>query len=299
MPFHLPPISRRRFLAAAGAGLLACPPARAAEVDVRRWALLADPHIAGDPAAVARGVNMADHLRRALAEVLARPARPAGMIVNGDCALNQGFAEDYATLVDLLKPCSAAGMPVHLTLGNHDHRDHFRTALVRGTGAPAVEGRHVSLIETPRANWFLLDSLDQTNKTPGRLAEAQREWLAAGLDARASRPALVVVHHNPLFTTPGGASGLLDTDELFALLVPRKHVKAVFYGHVHKWEQRTRDGLHVVGLPPVGYVFAPGDPSGWVEARLGSHGVNLELRCLDPAHLAHGQRVSLPWRADA
>ena len=29
--------------------------------------------------------------------------------------------------------------------------------------------RQVAVIETPHANWFVLDSLDQTNVTPGKL----------------------------------------------------------------------------------------------------------------------------------
>jgi 3',5'-cyclic-AMP phosphodiesterase len=299
MPFHLPPISRRRFLLgaiAAGAGVVFRRDAGAAEADPHRWALLADPHIAADPAALRQGINMTDHLRRVAAEVLARPSRPAGVILDGDCAVTQGEPGDYANLAGLLKPFGEGGLPVHLTLGNHDHRDNFRDALARGSGVPPVEGRHISLIESPRANWFILDSLDQVNKTPGRLEEAQRRWLAAALDARSERPALVVLHHNPLFTTPGKMGGLLDTTELFELLVPRKHVKAVFYGHVHKWERRVQDGIHVVGLPPVGYVFTAGDPNGWVEARLASGGAALELRCLDPAHPAHASVVELAWR---
>jgi Icc protein len=297
MPFSLP-ISRRRFLAgslAAGTAALLDRRAWADDADPDRWALFADPHIAADPARVNLGANMTDHFRQVAAEVLARPRRPAGVILNGDCAVTQGEEGDYAQLLSLLKPLSGAEVPVHLTLGNHDHRDRIRAAILRDGQFP-VEGRIATLLESPRANWFLLDSLDQTNMTPGRLEEAQRRWLATALDAREEKPAIVVVHHNPLFTTPGKMGGLLDTAELWELLVPRKQVKAVLYGHVHKWERRQEDGIHVVGLPPVGYVFAKGDPSGWVEARLRAGGGALELRSIDPNHPAHGQVFDLTWR---
>ena len=56
------------------------------------------------------------------------------------------------------------------------------------------------------------------------------------------------------------------------------------------------EGIHVLGLPPVAYVFAPGDPNGWTEARLGIGGAHLELRCLDVAHRHHGQLLELEWR---
>jgi 3',5'-cyclic-AMP phosphodiesterase len=297
MPFHIP-LNRRRFLAGAalsGLGLFLPKEALCAAADPHRWALLADPHIAADPAAVRLRANMAEHLRQVLTEVMSRSGRPAGLILNGDCAVTQGEPGDYATLGGLLKPLSEAGIPAHLTLGNHDHRGNIRAALASMTGG-ALEGRCASLVESPRANWFLLDSLDQVNKTPGRLEEAQRAWLASTLDARRDRPALIVVHHNPLFTTPGKMGGLLDTAELFDLLVPRPHVKAVIYGHVHKWEHRVQDGIHVLGLPPVGYVFAEGDPAGWVEARLEAGGAAFEIRCLDPAHPAQGQVRDLKWR---
>jgi hypothetical protein len=53
-----------------------------------------------------------------------------------------------------------------------------------------------------------------------------------------------------------------------------------------------------VNLPPVAYVFSAGQPSGWVQATLEDKGIQLELRCVDTAHKAHGQVTKLQWRAD-
>jgi hypothetical protein len=157
-----------------------------------------------------------------------------------------------------------------------------------------VEGKVVSLIEAPRANWFILDSLDKTNSTPGVVGEAQRRWLAQMLDARRERPALVMVHHNPQFEQP--AKSLVDTQELFEVLAPRKQVKALIFGHTHHWELQQKDGLHLINLPAVGDAFRAGDPSGWVDMQLAEQGAALELRSLDPAHPAHGKRIELQWR---
>src|SRR5438128_2165879 len=125
MPLHLTPHSRREFLRRsifAGAGLLAIPVLRAAatKADPHRWALLSDPHIAADPAAIARNVHLADHFRAVIGEVGALASAPAGVFINGDCALDRGLAEDYATFTELLKPLTGAGLPLHMTLGNHD-----------------------------------------------------------------------------------------------------------------------------------------------------------------------------------
>src|SRR5437016_3457514 len=198
MPIHLPPMSRRRFLAATAAGLLgarglgAAPP-----VDDHAWALLADPHIAADPAAVFRNVKMGDHLAAVAQEVLALPALPAHVLVNGDCAFQAGLPGDYATFAGLVGPVRTAGLPLHLTLGNHDNRATFRSALEAGLKAERlIPDRNVAVVRTPRANFFLLDSLDVVDKAPGKLGEAQIAWLARALDANADTPAVVVVHHN-------------------------------------------------------------------------------------------------------
>jgi 3',5'-cyclic AMP phosphodiesterase CpdA len=302
MPLHIAPLSRREFLrrsALAGASLLACPALRAAEggVDPDRWALLSDTHVAGDPTTVAREINMAEHLRTVVTEVTALGTKPAGVFVNGDCSLDHGLPEDYATFVDLLKPVSDARLPLHLTLGNHDERETFWTSL-KGVrpATPPLASKHVSVVEGAGANWFLLDSLDVTKQTPGRLGDEQRAWLATALDARRNKPALVMVHHNPIPSEPGKKSGLLDTEELLAVLLPRRHVKALFFGHTHTWRMAEQDGLHLVNLPAVAYPFKKEEVTGWVDCKLRDGGAALELRAIDTAHPAHAKLTELAWR---
>jgi len=158
-----------------------------------------------------------------------------------------------------------------------------------------LEEKHVLVIPTPHANWFVLDSLDQTNKTAGVLGSDQLKWLADALDRAADKPALVIIHHNPDHRPI--ISGLVDTSPLFDLLLPRRQVKVWFYGHTHTWAAGQRDEMHLVNLPPTAYVFSPVQPSGWVDARLNATGMTLELRSVDPQHARHGERVELPWRS--
>src|SRR5207237_3504765 len=159
MPVYLPPISRRRFLAgsvATAAGLLLADRLLAAHIpiDPHRFALLSDVHVAADRSNVMRKVNMADHLTKAVAEVAALSPRPAAAEINGDLALGTGESGDYATLLELLRPMREAGVPIHLTLGNHDHRERFRAAApTRLRGSIPLEERETYLIESPRANW--------------------------------------------------------------------------------------------------------------------------------------------------
>ena len=305
MPIHLPPLSRRRFLAgsvAAASAILLGDPAWAAddgrhvETDPHRFALLSDVHIAADPAAVLRKVTMAENLKKAIAEVTALSPLPAAAAINGDLAMGTGEAGDYATLLELLKPFRAAGLPVHLGLGNHDRRDRFRAALPEpDRGATPLKEREAYVVESPRANWFILDSLADTNKVPGTVGDDQRRWLAEGLEARKDKPAIVMVHHNPDREDPT-RGGLTDTVEILELLTPRRQVKALIFGHTHHWSIAEEAGMHLINLPAVAYVFQEGNPSGWVDVNLTEGGATLELRCIDPAHKQHGAKRELRWR---
>src|SRR5262245_6358419 len=292
MPIHLPPITPRHFLATTPPRLLRLRSLRAASPhDEHTWALLSDPHIDADRATVKSGAKMADKLAAAVKEVLALPTPPANVLVNGDCALKIGLPGDYATFADLIKPLRDAGMALHMTLGNHDDRDAFRRALEsHQEGARPLAGRNVTMVRSPRANFFLLDSLDVVDKTPGHLGEAQLGWLARHLDINADRPAIVCVHHN--LNDARAQNGIVDTKPLLAVLEPRKQVKAFVFGHTHVWSVKEHaSGIHLVNLPAIGYPFAPTQPTGWVHCTLTETGATLKLSSLDPKHNAHGHTI--------
>jgi 3',5'-cyclic AMP phosphodiesterase CpdA len=240
---------------------------------------------------------MTDHFTRVSGELLSLPKRPAGVFIAGDCAYNSGQIADYAQVAKLLEPIRQDQMPVHLALGNHDNRERFWEALQQEKAAKRpLTDRQVALMRTSRVNWFVLDSLEKTLSTPGLLGPEQLDWLARSLDANRHKPAVVLIHHNP--STRASVSGLKDTEALFAIIRPRKQVKAYIFGHTHVWQvDRDPSGIHLVNLPPVAYVFREGEPAGWVHATLERQGMRLEVRCLDTSHKAHGQVVNLEWRA--
>ena len=302
MPIYLPPLSRRRSLTrsvAAGTGamlgynLLG----DGKRPDSDSWALLSDTHLAANRTLVVHGVNMTDYFMSVARELEAMAPKCAGVFVNGDCAYNTGEKSDYALMAALLEPIRQAGMPVHIALGNHDNRQRFWEALQEEKAARRpLKDRQVALVGTSRANWFVLDSLEQTAAAPGMLGGEQLDWLARSLDDNRECPALILIHHNP---GKGEKNhGLKDTEALFEVIRPRKQVKAYIFGHTHVWKvERDPSGIHLINLPPVGFVFRDGEPSGWVHAALNPKGMRIELRCVDQAHKAHGQVVELDWRA--
>lgn len=302
MPLYVPPVSRRAFLARSAAALAAVAigrPALGAETEENFFALLSDTHVPSDPATTARGVNMTENLTRTVSQLLALEKKPAAVLVNGDCAYLKGLPGDYANFAKLVHPLSAAGLPLYLTMGNHDAREPLYHAIAaQRPEQPPVASKHVSVIASRHADWYLLDSLFETDIVTGELGETQLKWLADALDAGGEKPAIVVVHHNPQFEPPPETavwSGIKDSGALFELLESRTRVKAFIYGHTHNWSIGRRGRLHLVNLPPVAYVFADGKPNGWVEARTQRTGLTLRLNTHDPQHAQNGEIVELKW----
>ncbi len=148
--------------------------------------------------------------------------------------------------------------------------------------------------ETPRANFFLLDSLAKGSITSGLVGDRQLKWLASALDRSAGKPALVMVHHNP--DRGPIVTGLRDTAALMNVIVPRRQVKTLIFGHTHSWSVTRQDGLHLVNLPPTAYIFWAGKPNGWVEASLRDNGMTLQLHCLDQKNKLNQSATKLEWR---
>lgn len=303
MPLHVTPLRRRDFLIAGGLasfGLTTSSHAWGqAAADPNRLALLSDTHIPDATDVVARGVNMTDNLKGVVAKLVELDPKPAGVVINGDCAYLKGLPADYANLAECVAPLAEADLPLHLTMGNHDDRGPLYDALSgQRPESPVVDSKHVSVLRLPHANFFLLDSLFEVNVVTGELGAEQLAWLAKTLDELNDRPAVIVVHHNPQFTPPeeGKAwGGVRDTEAWFKTLTDRKHVKAVVFGHTHNWSISQHAGLHLINLPPVAYVFGETQPNGWVDAHLRPDGIDLTLHTIDPADERNGTTTRLNW----
>jgi predicted phosphodiesterase len=302
MPIRLPPISRRSFLASTlAAGTHALVPqalwAKEAVTDPNCFALLSDIHIPTKQDTKLHGVAPVETLTQTIERILKESTRPAGAIVTGDCAFLEGKADDYHMIKKTFGSLQAGGVPIHLALGNHDGRKQAEEAFpeLRAKTEKKLElQKFITIIETPHANWFLLDSLEKTNSTPGLLGEMQLTWLAKELDARAGKPALLMAHHN--LDTKANTHGLTDTKAFFDVILPRKQVKAYFYGHTHAWHIQKHGDLHLVNIPTTAWLFDQKQPRGFVSAHLHASGATLVLHSLDKKHPKHGEKIELLWR---
>ncbi|MGY8750177.1 MAG: metallophosphoesterase family protein [Pirellulales bacterium] len=308
MPIILPPITRRQFVkrsialggtAMMTSGALAAADSERVALDQNRVALLADTHISADPDLVYPGtkwpgspvgedehesVNMAQCLAEAARSVIALNPRPVHLIVNGDCALSNGKEAEYKQFLRLVEPIRAAGITVHVTIGNHDNRENLWKSL------PFLKkeqmGIQADVIELPHANLVLLDS-----GRKGILGDKQLDWLAKQLDERTDKPALIFGHYNPYLNRGvRPIKGMRDGASLLKLLAERKHARAYLYGHTHEWQHDRRAHLHLINQPAVGYYFGKGLAHGWVDMRLTETSAELELHCINRKHKQHGDR---------
>jgi 3',5'-cyclic AMP phosphodiesterase CpdA len=289
MAFLFSSWTRRRFLQT-GAAMLAASRLNAAG-KTTRWALLSDTHSPADPADVFRGFRPYDNLKRAVSQVLDTPAEAA--YVNGDLARNRGTSGEYQSFKQLVAPLSDR-MPLAMGMGNHDDRDGFLAAFISPAGErQPVNGKQVTVIQSGPVRLIFLDSLFIPGQVPGFLGKEQRAWLDNYLGNDPSTPALVFVHH----TLGDDDGGLLDADRLLRIAIVHRNVKAVFYGHSHRYQCDALEGLHLVNLPAVGYNFADNQPVGWVAAEFSKDGCDLRLHANGGNRDEDGKTRSLAWRS--
>lgn len=288
--------TRRGFLrqsigsTAALAGLAALSSQGMAQAARARWAILSDIHIPTDIQNEYRGFRPYENLKR-IAPMVAESG-VEGALVNGDIARLEGLPGDYANVKELLAPVFEK-MPVAMSLGNHDHRKNFAAAFAESPGEEqAIRDKHVVVTQAGPVRLVILDSMLSTNLVSGLLGKEQRVWLEQYLPGAGNTPILVFMHH-----TPGDRDGdLLDTDRLLSILGANRNVKALIYGHSHRYAYDQVKGMHLINVPAIGYNFNDSEPAGWVHAELGADGADFRLHAFGGNRANDGKVTSLQWR---
>jgi len=255
-----------------------------------RLALLADTHIPEDVENNYRGFYPYRNLEKVVPELVSNS--PDGVLIAGDLARLTGQPGDYANLRKLLDPV-AEETPVFMALGNHDDRQNFLKVFDDTPGdKPDLKGKHVTIVKKVSTRVIMLDSLLYTNKVPGLLGKAQRQWLEDYLKECDETPTILCFHH----TLSDNDGDLLDVPRLFSMIAPIRKVKAIVYGHSHVYGFSEFEGIHLINLPAVGYNFNDSDAVGWVEARLGSRGGDFVLHAVGGNLDSDGSVTKLAWR---
>jgi predicted phosphodiesterase len=265
----------------------------------KHWAFISDTHISGNDKNNPDKKNPLIHLQKVLNEITTDTTINR-LIICGDCAKDAGLPSDYRTLFDALLPLRKRKIPIHFVLGNHDERYNFISVLAETLEQKKpldVPNRIYEVIETEYVNLFLLDSLEKTRLQSGSLGKEQLDWLAAELDKRQDKPAVLVAHHYPDYTSGflRNPHALRDTTELFSCIGQRKQVKAFFFGHSHSWNTLQKDGIRLVNIPATSWAVDKRQPLGWVHAEINENGMTLILHSLDKEHPKNFQRVQITF----
>ncbi len=142
-------------------------------------------------------------IREFVSEILALRPLPANVIALGDISLAFAEEREYGMCREFLKPLEDAGVKITHALGNHDRMAEFLTAYPEYRGRGGIDGKAISEVSTPHADFILLDSHVECETAkrgtyPGcegkGLGGRQIDWLKGRLES-AARPTFLCAHH--------------------------------------------------------------------------------------------------------
>ena len=201
-----------------------------------KFIVMGDLHLV-PPGEVSHGLDTEERLREAVRSVNEQHADFDFCILAGDL-VDRGDAPSYQVLKEVI---AEIDIPVYITLGNHDHRDHFKE--VFGHDHDDENGHIQKVIDAKDHRVIMLDS-SEPGVTHGVLCEKRLAWLEARLHEAMDRPVIVVLHHpaNDLHTDADQAK-LQDADRFIDILKRHDDIRQVIAGHVHFASAGTYRGL--------------------------------------------------------
>ena len=194
-----------------------------------------------------KGLDTADRLRLALADVGAKHADAAFCVMLGDLA-DRGEVGAYQLLKELINELP---VPVHLMIGNHDDRETFLHVFSdhRVDANGYVQGVH----DTAEGRFVFLDTA-AAGRDDGVLCERRLAWLEARLGECAGQPAYVFLHHPPYeIGLPVDNVRLVDSQPLLDILQQYGNVRHLFSGHTHRSASGVWRGLPFASLGATHY----------------------------------------------
>lgn len=253
-------LTRRGFLAGAGAAALGGGAVTRAAHDPNLMVFLADIHLLDNSVRWKNGPTQSSAVLPGLIkEILALRPLPANAVVFGDFSASSGWVEDFRLAASFLKPLTDAGIALTLGMGNHDNRSAFMKVFPEYEARLLVPGRIVSKVSTPNADLVMLDTLKAGegdgwaepdkggNRVEGTIDAAQRAWLRETLGA-ATRPVFVGAHHDA--REVGIVPELVGAPTVCGYIFGHNHVFADAFLHDGYSDSRT---VQTATLPSGGY----------------------------------------------
>jgi len=182
-------------------------------------------------------LDTGERFEHAAQAIIARYAGADFCILAGDL-VDAGQPAAYERLKAII---DRIPIPVHITLGNHDHRDRFLS--VFGSSYLAETGKVDKVIDAKGYRIVLLDS-SKPGRVDGVLTDVQIAWLRSRLAEAIDRPVIIVLHHNanPLHIESDDIR-ILDPSAFLDALETHPDIRQVIAGHVHLTSTATWRGI--------------------------------------------------------
>ena len=201
-----------------------------------KFVVLSDLHVMPE-GELSMTLDTGARLQTAVEAIVARYGNADFCVLAGDLA-DLGQPAAYERLQALV---ARLPIPVHITLGNHDHRDSFLS--VFGMSHVAATGKVDKVIDIKGYRVILLDS-SEPGRVDGVLTATQIGWLHERLAEAMDRPVVVILHHNAnALHIESDDIRILEPDAFIDALKTHPDIRQVIAGHVHLTSTATWRGL--------------------------------------------------------
>ncbi|KEA64931.1 3',5'-cyclic-nucleotide phosphodiesterase [Marinobacterium lacunae] len=220
-----------------------------AESTARYLLQISDCHLMPDAGQRFRGLDTDETLRAVVAHAKGLDIDFDHVLLSGDL-VHHGAPDAYRRLLQIVSPLPGSQ---HWIPGNHDERAAMRAASERPLGR--------ELVRCGAWDLLLLDSTDAPDgRGSGSLSASELEWLDQTLAHSHERPALIVLHHNPVVTGSAWQDPImLGNADAFARIVDRHaRVRGIICGHLHQHQALRLGQVPVWSAPSTGIQFKPG-----------------------------------------
>lgn len=149
------------------------------------------------------------------------------VVITGDLT-EDGTAEDYRCLKHhiLMK---TGGIPLVVTLGNHDNKQNFREGWLEKKGTDDSTPYHV--VEWVDGTAVISFDTSLQGMSDGCLDERRLDWLRAALSEVGDKPSILVTHHHLL--PERGQIPPLPQGERLLSLIENSGIVCILCGHTH------------------------------------------------------------------
>ncbi len=202
------------------------------------FAHLSDTHLNHDGKEGFLHNNTTDNLRKAFDRLQGLPQKMDFVVITGDVA-HEGDEEDYRFIRELLDEYQQKlGVPILVTLGNHDNRQAFyKGYLGIESDEPYKKSADIGGLRV-----IVLDSKVGVHDVGGTIGEAQLAWLREELKTPAERGTVIAFHHPPDHTVlPMDEHCLTNGVELLSA-IEGTDVIGILTGHTHFSNQGVYGG---------------------------------------------------------